>query len=309
MLAITMENHSKSTPHFYDHEQAMVQFDCDRNIFNLSSLKEFERSLISYEFAIKFVCEGVERYTVNNKSYIINPGSYLLMNGVKEGRVLIDSTKNVKGICLSVSNEVIADVIATIQAPDAPVSDPELSDFFYTEHFLENQYQARHTQLGRSLQAISTQIQNNVFSSDQINQELFYKLAESLVADQAQVFKQLQAIPTVKAETRRDLCRRVLKGKEFMDSNFTTALTIEQIARTAGMSEYHFFRLFKQMIGFTPYQYILSIRLKTSAQLLKADYSVSDVAIMMGFSDIFSFSKSFKKHFGLSPTLYSSVKI
>lgn len=304
-----MRNHSKSTPHFYDHEQAMVRFDCDRNIFNLSSLKEFERSLVSYEFAIKFVCEGVERYTVNNKSYTITPGSYLLMNGEKEGHVSIDSTKNVKGICLSVSNELIADVIATIQTPDTPVSDLQLSDFFYTEHFLENQYQARHTHLGRNLQAISTQIQTNVFTSEQINQELFYKLAESLVADQVQVFKQLQAIPTVKAETRRDLCRRVLKGKEFMDSNFTGSLTIEQIARMAGMSEYHFFRLFKQMIGLTPYQYILSSRLKTSAQLLKTDYSVSDVAITMGFSDIYSFSKAFKKHFGLSPTSYASAKI
>ncbi|MDF3026188.1 MAG: AraC family transcriptional regulator [Fluviicola sp.] len=304
-----MTTHSKSTPHFYDHEQAMMRFDCDKNIFNLSSLKEFERSLVSYEFAIKFVCEGVERYTVNNKSYTITPGSYLLMNGEKQGHVSIDSAKTVKGICLSVSNEVIADIIATIQAPDTPFSDLKLSDFFYTEHFLENQYQAQHTHLGRNLQEISTQIQQNVFTSDQINQELFYKLAESLVADQVEVFKQLQSIPTVKAETKRDLCRRVLKGKEFIDSNFTDALTIEQIARIAGMSEYHFFRLFKQIIGMTPYQYILSNRLKTSAQMLKADYSVSDIAIAMGFSDIYSFSKTFKKHFGLSPTLYASARI
>lgn len=264
--------------------------------------------MVSHCFAIKFVRDGIERYTINKQSYIVTSGSYLLLNGEKEGKVVIDSDKDVKGMCLNISNSLISDVVSTLQAPDTPVSDLGLSDFFYTEHFLENQYRAQHTQLGRNLQEISTQVQNNAFSSDQITQELFYQLAESLVADQVQVFKQLQSIPTVKAETRRDLCRRVLKGKEFIDSNFTAALTIEQIARKAGMSEYHFFRLFKQIIGLTPYQYILSNRLKTSAQLLKADYSVSDVAIMMGFSDIFSFSKAFKKHFGLSPTLYVSAR-
>ncbi|MNJ84789.1 Bifunctional transcriptional activator/DNA repair enzyme AdaA [compost metagenome] len=304
-----MTNQSNANPFFYDHDQTIVKFGCEGNIFNLSSLKEFDRPIISHGFAIKFVHEGVERYTINNKSYSITPGSYLLLNGQKEGKVEIDSSKNVKGICLNVSNEFISEVISTLQAPDTAVSDPELSRFFYTEHFLENKYSSAHTHLGSQLLEISKHITNHAFSSNQINPELFYLLAESLVADQLQVFKQLQSIPSIKAETRRDLCRRVLKGKEFIDSSYTESITIEQIARIAGMSEYHFFRLFKQTTGSTPYQYILSSRLNNASLLLQAGYSVSDVAIAMGFSDIHSFSKAFKKHFGLSPTLYASVKI
>src|SRR6218665_103234 len=299
-----MTNHNNSHPSFFDYDQTIVRFGCDGNIFNLSSLKEFEHPIVSYGFAIKFVCEGIERYTVNNKSYAVTPGNYLLLNGEKEGRVAIDSNKNVKGMCLNVSNEMIADVVATLQAPDTAFSDLELSHFFYTEHFLENQYHAPHTFLGKKLIEIGSQVNNNLFSTENISQELFYELAERLVADQVQVFKQLQSIPTVKSDTKRDLCRRVLKGKEYIDSNYTDSLTIEQIARVAGMSEYHFFRLFKQMMGFTPYQYILSNRLNKASQLLKSDYSVSDVAISMGFPDIFAFSKAFKKHFGISPSLY-----
>ncbi|MNY13667.1 Bifunctional transcriptional activator/DNA repair enzyme AdaA [compost metagenome] len=163
--------------------------------------------------------------------------------------------------------------------------------------------------MGRKLQEIIHRVQIASFSSDQINQELFYQLAEALVADQVTVFKQLQAVPTVKSVTRRDLCRQVLRGKEFIDSHFSEALTIGQIAGTAGMSEYHFFRLFKKIIGSTPYQYMLSKRLYAASELLKADYSVSDTAITTGFSDIYSFSKAFKKHFGISPTTYTSTKI
>lgn len=307
-MNIPMTTQNKANPFFYDHDQTIVKFGCEGNIFNLSSLKAFDRPIISHGFAIKFVHEGIERYTINRKSYNVTPGSYLLLNGEKEGKVEIDSSKNVKGLCLNVSNEFISEVISTLRAPDTTVPDPELARFFYTDHFLENQYSSVHTNLGTQLLEISKHITNHAFSSSQINQELFYLLAESLIADQLQVFKQLQAIPSVKAETRRDLCRRVLNGKEFMDSNYTEPITIEQIARTAGMSEYHFFRLFKQTMGCTPYKYILSSRLNKASDLLKADYSVSDVAISMGFSDIHSFSKAFKKHFGLSPTLYASSR-
>lgn len=277
------------------------------NVFNLSALKNFEHSMVSHCFAIKFVRNGIERYTINNKSYTVNSGSYLLMNGQKEGKVIIDSEEHVKGMCLNVSNELIAEIVATQQAPDTAIADPELSTFFYTQQFLENQYLAPHNSLGRKLQQISERVANSVFSTDQIDQELFYQLAECLVADQTQVFKQLQSIKTVKAETQRDLCRRVLKGKEFMDASFIEILTIEEIARAAGMSEYHFFRLFKQMTGSTPYQYLLANRLKNASLLLKADYSVFDTAIASGFSDIYSFSKAFKKHFGVSPTTYQAL--
>lgn len=295
---------NKPNPAFYEHDQKIVKFDHEGNLFNLSSLKEYDQTIDSYGFAIKFVCEGVERYTVNNKKYDVSKGNYLLLNGEKEAKVIVDSNKSVKGLCINISNQTVSDVVATLTAPDTAVSDPELSKFFYTEQFLENQYHSPHTLLGKKVQEISDHIHNNSFSNQQINKELFFSLAENLVADQVQVFKQLQSIRSVKPETRRELCRRILQGKEFIDSHFTQSLTIEQIARAAGMSEYHFFRLFKQTIGVSPYQYILAKRLKTASQLLKSDYSVSDVAITMGFSDIYSFSKAFKKHFGVSPTNY-----
>lgn len=284
----------------------IVRVDDTGNIFNLSSLKDFERSMTSHCFAIKFVRDGIERYTINNHLYTVNSGSYLLMNGYKEGRVVIDSEKEVKGMCLNISNELIADVVSTIQAPDTPVSDLELSNFFYSKEFLENQYQAPHTELGRRLQCINDSINNRAFTHDQVNQELFYSLAEALVSDQVQVFKQLQSVKAVRNETQRDLCRRVLRGKEFIDSNYSEILTIETIARTAGMSEYHFFRLFKQVMKVTPYQYILSVRLKNAVLLLKADYSVSETAFSTGFTDIYSFSKAFKKYYKVPPTHYST---
>ena len=235
-------------------------------------------------------------------------GSYLLLNGEKDAHVEIDSRKNVKGMCITIANHFISEVISSVKAPDTPVSDHELASFFHTDHFLENQYTSAHTSLGRNLLKVNNLIDRQEFTSDQINNELFFELAENLVTDQTEVLRQLQSIRTVKPETKRDLCRRVLSGKEYIDNHFTGQLSIEQIAFAAGMSEYHFFRLFKQMMRVSPYQYILSKRLNLARTLLKAEHSVSDTAIACGFSDIFSFSKAFKKHYGMAPSSFAAFK-
>ena len=294
-----------STPSFSEHNEVIVNYKCHGNIFNLSSLKEFEQPIRSYGFSIKFVCEGVERYTINNNRFNVIPGSYILLNGEKDGSVCVDSKNIVKGICINITDKMIGDVIATLQAPDTAQSDPELSKFFYTDHFLENHYNAQHTVLGEKLLSLGNQIVNHSFSNENITEELFYDLTERLILDQRNVFKQLHAVPSVKLETKRDLCRRILLGKEFIDSNFTETLTIEQIAKVAGMSEYHFFRLFRQTIGISPYQYLLNKRLSKAVELIKLDFAVSEIAIAMGFSDIYTFSKAFKKHFGVSPSQFT----
>lgn len=280
-----------------------MRYDSGDNLFNLSSLKEYCQPVNASGFAVKFVVEGIERYTIDKQAYCIQAGSYLLLNGTKEARVEIGGKNNVKGICINISSEVIADVVASFVRPDTPVSDPDLAGFFYTSHFLENQYSTLSTLLGSRLLSISNNIYKGNFSADDINMELFFALASSLVADQVSVFRQLQAIPAIKPDTRRDLVRRIIFGKEFMDTFFMTPLTIAAIAKEVAMSEFHFFRLFKKVNGMSPYQYIISKRLQAAGELLKNGCSITETAIECGFSDVHTFSKAFKKHHGFRPSM------
>jgi AraC family transcriptional regulator len=79
---------------------------------------------------------------------------------------------------------------------------------------------------------------------------------------------------------------------------------METVAAECGLSEYHFFRLFKAIFAISPHQYLIRKRLDYAYYQLKNGLSnVSDAAVHSGFADIFAFSKSFKKHFGLSPSL------
>ena len=70
------------------------------------------------------------------------------------------------------------------------------------------------------------------------------------------------------------------------------------------LSPFYISRLFKNEVGDTPINYLISLRMKEAEQLLLAqpDASVQDIAKSVGYEDAYHFSKVFKKHFGISPS-------
>jgi AraC-like DNA-binding protein len=98
--------------------------------------------------------------------------------------------------------------------------------------------------------------ETNGFScqNNEARADFFYKLAEAIVQDQMPVFKQLHNIPSVKYSTKKDLYKRIQKSIEFIDGSFENDLNINNIATHSFMSEYHFYRLFKQVQGISPMQ-------------------------------------------------------
>lgn len=291
-----------STPTFANLQQDIVKYNCKESSFKLSSLSEFYKPVEAIGFAIKYVADGNERYFINGQMYDINSGNYLLLKGDMDAKVEIESRKNVKGICINIAKNVVEQAVASFRRPDTIVPDVELSAFFCTDAFLENQYRAASNELGKKINRISNAIKQQEFLEQDINQELFFDLAEKLVTDQITVYHQLQSVHAVKSHTRRDVYRRLTKGREFMDACFHKNITIEKVARETAMSEFHFFRMFKMTFGISPYQYILKKRLEAAHGLLMSGETVSNTAFTCGFTDIFSFSKSYKKHYGIPPS-------
>lgn len=288
---------------FSNTSQSMETIEQNNNTVVFSSLSEFYQPVKSTGFAIKYVLEGSELYNLDRQEYMVDAGSYLLCNSTKQGHVEIESRHKVKGICVNIVPELMLDVVASMRRPDTSYPDAELGLFFSTPYFPENKYEADKTVLGRSLNSISTAIQQKQMNADDLTIEFFYSLSEKIVTDQLPVFTQLQSLPGVKRHTRRDLYRRICRGRDMIDANFTLPLSIQAVAKEACMSEYHFFRLFKKMTGVSPHQYIVSKRLELASSLLQQyGMPVSAAAIECGFTDIHSFSKAFKKQFAVNPS-------
>jgi AraC-like DNA-binding protein len=96
--------------------------------------------------------------------------------------------------------------------------------------------------------------------------------------------------------------RRAVETALWLDANAHEPVDLERAARQAGLSPFHFLRLFAGIVGVTPHQYLLRSRLRRAARALAADdRAVSDIALDVGFADLSNFVRTFHRAAGVSP--------
>jgi AraC-like DNA-binding protein len=99
--------------------------------------------------------------------------------------------------------------------------------------------------------------------------------------------------------------RHLLRAKDLADARYRDPLDVPALARAAYLSPAHFSREFRRTFGETPHQYLLTRRLERAAALLRTtDRSVADICLTVGLRSVGSFTTSFGRLFGLSPTAY-----
>ena len=99
--------------------------------------------------------------------------------------------------------------------------------------------------------------------------------------------------------------RHLLRAKDLSDARYFEPLGVDDLANAAGLSRAHFSREFRRVYGEPPHAYLLTRRLERAAALLRTtDRSVADVCLSVGLQSIGSFTTSFSRTFGVSPTAY-----
>src|SRR6476661_8972594 len=99
--------------------------------------------------------------------------------------------------------------------------------------------------------------------------------------------------------------RHLLRAKDLIDARYRDPLDVPVLARAARLSPAHFSREFRRAFGETPHQYLLTRRLERAAALLRStDRSVADICMLVGLESVGSFTSSFTRTFGASPTAY-----
>jgi AraC-like DNA-binding protein/mannose-6-phosphate isomerase-like protein (cupin superfamily) len=90
---------------------------------------------------------------------------------------------------------------------------------------------------------------------------------------------------------------------EYIETNFHQELTVELLAGKAGLSRFHFSRLFKDLTGKSVTNYINSVRIRRAEYLLRnTPMTISEVALSVGYRDIYYFSRIFKKYKDVPPS-------
>jgi len=92
---------------------------------------------------------------------------------------------------------------------------------------------------------------------------------------------------------------------DYMQTYFSSNITLNDICEEIHVSHYHFIRMFKKKVGMTPHKYLLTVRIERAKELLSVKrYSVTETAMLCGFESIPHFSDTFKKLTGYSPVDY-----
>ena len=105
-------------------------------------------------------------------------------------------------------------------------------------------------------------------------------------------------VPAIKTRDRR----RAVEAAQWIEANSHHAIDLDAAAGQAGLSPFHFLRLFSRVLGVTPHQYLVRSRLRQAARLLAdADIAITDIAYDVGFGDLSNFVRTFHRAAGVSP--------
>jgi AraC family transcriptional regulator len=99
---------------------------------------------------------------------------------------------------------------------------------------------------------------------------------------------------------------RINRTFDYIESHLEKPMTLEELATVANFSKFHFSRIFQSIVGETPFQFILRVRLEKAAMLVRTNKNdgISEIAYKCGFSDVSIFSRNFKRHFQISASQY-----
>lgn len=253
--------------------------------------------------SVKLAFDGVEYYNTENSKYAVNESNFLILNNNTEYSSFIDSDTEVESFTLNLCQDFVRSVIESNTGKSADDLDADFSGKDSELHFMEKTYsnnQAVFLTAGRIRDMLSDFKTNEPFIT-----ELFGELLLQMISLNGLVIDEIENVKKLKVSTRQELYKRLNFARDFMESCFDQHIDLTKIARVACLNREYFIRQFKIYYGKTPAQYLIHKRMVTAEKLLtSSEIPVSEVCQMVGYSDLTSFGKLFRKYYKTNPENY-----
>ena len=248
---------------------------------------------ISYQstYTIKYVIDGVKHYNYNNQNIEVSKSQYLILNN--DSLITTEAKKGTKGLSLFLSSKLINEISHFYSRSNSSIK------------FLEIIQRNSNQKVNNLLSQIVYLYENNQIGLKQQIDDLFIAISELIVQEQLSIDNNFMNLKVVKHDTKRELYKSIIETKEYLNDNFRDRISLEIISRDVGISKYYLHRLFREINGNTPLEYLKNIRLeKAKNKLQYSKDSIFEIASKCGFDNTAYFSNVFKKHVGLSPTQF-----
>ena len=257
--------------------------------------------------SIKSAVGGEEIYDTGKERFAVKDDNFLILPNGMSYSSEISSKSDVESFCVFFGKSFVEDVYRNLTLPvkkllEAPVDDPgrsvELKPRFYRS-------QEKLKYLFQNLKAavkIPGIINRDIF------EELMLDMLESIIKNQVNLPDMETRLDKIAAPLHFETLRRLLVAKEYIEENLTRDVYLSEIADIAYFSPFHFLRIFKEVFGMPPRQYIIDKRLTMAKRLLNNTRKpINEIAVETGFKTPNYFSRIFRKCMGLTPREFREI--
>jgi len=254
--------------------------------------------------SLKSVVRGAARYVTPQGHYLVTADAYLMLNDGQRYSLEFagDGGVRTETLCPFFQRGFLDEAAGSAgagaerQLDDPEARAPELD-------FCERLY-PKTGAVGRALAEIHRGLRGAQASGSWLEDRM-YGLAEALAGLRVEVRGEAESFPGLRPATRMELYRRLHRGRDYLVSCYEQPLTVAAAARVAGMSAFHFQRMFKLAFGRTPMRYLQETRLAAARRLLgQTGDDIIAIGLAVGFESPGSFSWLFRKRFGVSPRAF-----
>jgi AraC family transcriptional regulator len=256
--------------------------------------------------SIKCAFNGKEYYKVDNSHYAVNDGNYLILNSGNYYSSTIDSRTEVESFTLNFRASLLTETLQSLSCPDRFL----LDNYGFTGtgfEFVEKLYP--HDVVVSPILFRMKELIHKKEDAENAIGELFFLLMEKMILNQKEVQKEIAGIPALRASTRKELYKRLIRARDYMDSCYAEEVTLEKLASVSLLNQTYFLRQFKSYFKVTPGKYLVARRMEAAKTLLEQykELSITEICLEVGYNDLSSFSKLFKHHFHHSPEQFRKL--
>jgi AraC-like DNA-binding protein len=251
--------------------------------------------------SLKFAIKGNEYYQTDHSKYAVNNSNFLILNKDTEYSSFIDSDTEVESLTLNFSDKFTHSFLTCLQAKPEDVLENNINKQAGSLRFTERLH-PKDDLIFPYAYGIHQCLHDFDDRNDEIA-ELFGSLLMSLLQLNKMVLSEIDQIQKVKLSTKQELYRRLHYAKDFIDSCYNQEINLDTMSGIACLNTEYFIRQFKSHFQITPAQYLIKKRMeKARLALLSPDISISEICQEVGYSDLTSFGKLFKRYYKISPT-------
>jgi AraC family transcriptional regulator len=276
--------------------ETIVNYCSDQNSLRIFEVAHAQAECPFRGIGIKYIASGKVTYQTHSRKYAASAGDYFIGNHFTSLLSTVSNRHRALVVEVDISPETIRQV-----AELHGIRCLKFSEYLDSDQFLFNLYSSCNSEIGKFLHSIFLQVQAGNAENFWLSPDVFNRLAEVIILDQQYIFRHLSKINFRNTSAKNDLFRALLNVKNFIDKSYLSNPTLDELCLNAGISRYHFCRLFKQVWELSPYQYLKFKKLELAKKEIMAARPIAEVSALTGFAEVSAFSKAFKQHFGHNP--------